>query len=46
MRPQQEIQVVILQQEYGNDTEKIIPAMFKLAKWYGRTNQPEKQAYQ
>ena len=43
---QQEIQVIILQQEYGNDPAKVIPAMYKLANWYGRTNQPTKQAYQ
>jgi tetratricopeptide (TPR) repeat protein len=43
---QQEIQVVILQQEYGNNPDKVIPAMYKLAGWYQRTNQPQKQAYQ
>ena len=43
---QQEIQVVIMQQEYGNNTDKVLPAMYKLANWYQRSNQPDKQAYQ
>ncbi|MGI9292073.1 MAG: energy transducer TonB [Gammaproteobacteria bacterium] len=43
---QQEIQLVILQQEFGADMDRVIPAFYKLAGWYERTNQPQKQAYQ
>jgi TonB family protein len=43
---QQEVQVTIMQQEYGNNIEKVLPPMFKLADWYKRTNQPAKEAYQ
>ena len=43
---EQKIQPMILQQEYGPDPQRLLPAFFKLAGWYERTNQPQKQAYQ
>ena len=41
---QQEIQVRIIRQEYDDDLNELLPAIYKLADWYKRSNQPEKEA--
>ncbi|MDP6435668.1 MAG: energy transducer TonB [Gammaproteobacteria bacterium] len=43
---QQQVQAMIIRQEHGDDLELVVPAVFKLAEWYQRTNQPEKEQQQ
>ncbi|HJP03948.1 MAG: energy transducer TonB [Gammaproteobacteria bacterium] len=43
---QQQVQAMIIRQEHGDNLELVIPAVFKLAEWYQRTNQPEKEQRQ
>jgi tetratricopeptide (TPR) repeat protein len=38
---QQEIQMRIVRQEFSDDPDKLIAAMYKLADWYRRSYQPE-----
>jgi tetratricopeptide (TPR) repeat protein len=40
---QQETQARIIRDEHRGDLDKIIPAIYKLADWYKRSNQPEKE---
>lgn len=43
---QQRVQSMIVRQEHSDDLDLVIPAVFKLADWYKRTNQPEKEQQQ
>jgi tetratricopeptide (TPR) repeat protein len=43
---QQEVQLTITKNEYGENSERLLPSIYKLAEWYQRTNQPEQEAYQ
>lgn len=40
---QQETQARIIRDEYGDDLEKLLPAVYKLAEWYRRSGQPDKE---
>ena len=41
---QQEAQVRIIRQEHGDNLDELLPAIYKLAAWYKRSNQPEQEA--
>ncbi len=40
---QQETQARIIREEHRGELDKVIPAVYKLADWYQRSNQPEKE---
>jgi hypothetical protein len=40
---QQEVQLRIIRQEYAGDIDALLPAVYKLADWYRRSNQPEQE---
>jgi tetratricopeptide (TPR) repeat protein len=40
---QQEAQLRIIRQEHGDDLDILLPAIYKLAGWYQRSNQPEQE---
>lgn len=42
---QQVVQLEIYQRRLGEDNPEITPAMYKLARWYERSNQPEAAQY-
>jgi len=42
---QQEVQLRIYTEEFPGDVDRLVPALYKLAEWYGRSNQPEEQMY-
>jgi tetratricopeptide (TPR) repeat protein len=43
---QQEVQSLIVREKHGDDLAMVMPALFKLADWYQRTNQPLKEQQQ